>query len=164
MAEVTAIARAPGEALDPRRWAALAILLVGAFLAPLDFFIVNVALPAMAAGLKASAAEMQLVISGYAVVYAVLLSWGNEQLDAAGERGSRGRPARRIVLRGAGRANRSSFDRARLLRYAARHCRLSSPGRGARRGPRTAQATSTARGGLSEVVSRAGGMSRRGIA
>ena len=33
MAEVTAIARAPGEPLDPRRWAALAILLVGAFLA-----------------------------------------------------------------------------------------------------------------------------------
>jgi MFS family permease len=76
MAEVSVIARAPGEALDPRRWAALAILLVGAFLAPLDFFIVNVALPAMAAGLKASAAEMQLVISGYAVVYAVLLITG----------------------------------------------------------------------------------------
>jgi MFS family permease len=68
MAEVTAIARAPGEPLDPRRWAALAILLVGAFLAPLDFFIVNVAMPAMAASLKASAAEMQLVISGYAIV------------------------------------------------------------------------------------------------
>jgi len=86
MAEVTAIARAPGEALDPRRWAALAILLVGAFLAPLDFFIVNVALPAMAAGLKASAAEMQLVISGYAVVYAVLLITGGRLGDIFGRK------------------------------------------------------------------------------
>ena len=30
---------------DPRRWLALVILLTGAFLAPLDFFIVNVAMP-----------------------------------------------------------------------------------------------------------------------
>ncbi len=86
MAEVTAIARAPGEPLDPRRWAALAILLVGAFLAPLDFFIVNVALPAMAAGLKASAAEMQLVISGYAVVYAVFLITGGRLGDIFGRK------------------------------------------------------------------------------
>src|SRR5271170_4568157 len=86
MAEVTAIARAPGEALDPRRWAALAILLVGAFLAPLDFFIVNVAMPAMAAGLKASAAEMQLVISGYAVVYAVFLITGGRLGDIFGRK------------------------------------------------------------------------------
>src|ERR1700678_4520725 len=86
MDEVTVIARAPGEALDPRRWAALAILLVGAFLAPLDFFIVNVALPAMATGLKASAAEMQLVISGYAVVYAVLLITGGRLGDIFGRK------------------------------------------------------------------------------
>ena len=86
MAEVTAIARAPGEPLDPRRWAALAILLVGAFLAPLDFFIVNVAMPAMAASLKASAAEMQLVISGYAIVYAVLLITGGRLGDIFGRK------------------------------------------------------------------------------
>ena len=86
MAEVTAMARAPGEPLDPRRWAALAILLVGAFLAPLDFCIVTVALPAMAAGLKASAAEMQLVISGYAVVYAVLLITGGRLGDIFGRK------------------------------------------------------------------------------
>src|SRR5271155_5926728 len=79
-------ARELGKAPDPRRWAALAVLLVGAFLAPLDFFIVNVALPAMAAGLKASAAEMQLVISGYAVVYAVLLITGGRLGDIFGRK------------------------------------------------------------------------------
>ncbi|WP_280949527.1 hypothetical protein [Rhizobium sp. 9140] len=36
----------PNNKLDPRRWMALVILLTGAFLPPLDFFIVNVALPA----------------------------------------------------------------------------------------------------------------------
>jgi|GEM_PF-4154354 len=32
---------------EPRRWAIFAILLVGSFLPPLDFFIVNVALPSI---------------------------------------------------------------------------------------------------------------------
>src|SRR5258708_16315969 len=64
------------DALDPNRWAALAVLLTGAFLAPLDFFIVNNAMPAITAGLGATAAAVQLVISGYAVVYAVFPSTG----------------------------------------------------------------------------------------
>jgi EmrB/QacA subfamily drug resistance transporter len=76
---------APRE-VDPRRWAALAILLVGAFLAPLDFFIVNVALPSIASGLNASAAEVQLVISGYSVVYAVFLITGGRLGDIFGRK------------------------------------------------------------------------------
>jgi MFS family permease len=44
---------------DPRRWAAFAVLLVGAFLPPLDFFIVNVALPSIRQGLGATPAEVQ---------------------------------------------------------------------------------------------------------
>jgi MFS family permease len=67
MSELMMTARVESERLDPRRWAALAVLLVGAFLAPLDFFIVNVALPSITLGLGASAADVQLVISGYAV-------------------------------------------------------------------------------------------------
>src|ERR1700735_4981248 len=86
MSDDSANALAPGGMLDPRRWAALGVLLVGAFLAPLDFFIVNVAMPAMASGLKASAAEMQLVISGYAVVYAVLLITGGRLGDIFGRK------------------------------------------------------------------------------
>ncbi len=58
---------------DPRRWAALVVLLAGSFLPPLDFFIVNTALPSIRAGLHASSATLQLVISGYAASYAVFL-------------------------------------------------------------------------------------------
>jgi EmrB/QacA subfamily drug resistance transporter len=74
------------EELDPRRWAALAVLLVGAFLAPLDFFIVNVALPDIRSGLGASAADVQLVISAYAVVYAVFLITGGRLGDIFGRK------------------------------------------------------------------------------
>jgi EmrB/QacA subfamily drug resistance transporter len=76
----------PDEALDPRRWAALAVLLVGAFLAPLDFFIVNVAMPAIHEGLHASSDEVQLVISGYAIVYAALLITGGRLGDIYGRK------------------------------------------------------------------------------
>lgn len=85
MSELTMMAR-ENERLDPRRWAALAILLVGAFLAPLDFFIVNVALPSITQGLHASAADVQLVISGYAVVYAVFLITGGRLGDIFGRK------------------------------------------------------------------------------
>ena len=75
-----------GEMLDPRRWWALAVLLVGAFLAPLDFFIVNVAMPSIRDGLGASPADTQLVISGYAIVYAALLITGGRLGDIFGRK------------------------------------------------------------------------------
>jgi MFS family permease len=71
---------------DPRRWTALAILLTGAFLPPLDFFIVNVALPAIRSDLHASSAALQGVMSGYAVAYAVLLILGGRLGDLYGRR------------------------------------------------------------------------------
>jgi EmrB/QacA subfamily drug resistance transporter len=74
------------EEIDPRRWAALIVLLTGAFLAPLDFFIVNVAMPAITTGLGASSGEIQLVISGYAVVYAVFLITGGRLGDIFGRK------------------------------------------------------------------------------
>ena len=72
--------------LDPNRWAALAVLLTGAFLAPLDFFIVNVAMPSITSGLGASSADVQLVISGYAIVYAVFLITGGRLGDIFGRK------------------------------------------------------------------------------
>jgi MFS family permease len=74
------------ESLDPRRWTALAILLTGAFLPPLDFFIVNVALPSIREDLQASASTMQLIISGYATTYAVMLITGGRLGDLYGRR------------------------------------------------------------------------------
>lgn len=69
-----------------RRWSAFAVLLVGAFLPPLDFFIVNVALPSIQGNLQTSAAELQLVISGYAAAYAVFLITGGRLGDLFGRR------------------------------------------------------------------------------
>jgi EmrB/QacA subfamily drug resistance transporter len=71
---------------DPRRWLALPVLLTGAFLPPLDFFIVNVALPSIRASLNASSAELQFVISAYAATYAVFLITGGRLGDLYGRR------------------------------------------------------------------------------
>ncbi|MDP9759376.1 MULTISPECIES: MFS transporter [Agrobacterium] len=76
----------PDDELDPRRWMALVILLTGAFLPPLDFFIVNVALPSIREDFRASASTMQLIISGYATTYAVMLITGGRLGDLYGRR------------------------------------------------------------------------------
>ncbi|MDG2525918.1 MFS transporter [Stenotrophomonas sp. HITSZ_GD] len=73
-------------AVDPRRWAALAVLLVGTLLPPLDFFIVNVALPDIRSNLRASADVAQLVVSVYAIAYAVTLILGGRLGDLYGRR------------------------------------------------------------------------------
>ncbi len=69
---------------EPRRWAMFIVLLVGAFLPPLDFFIVNVALPAIQRDLGTTPAAEQLVISSYAAVYAVTLITGGRLGDIYG--------------------------------------------------------------------------------
>jgi MFS family permease len=72
--------------IDPRRWMALAVLLTGTLLPPLDFFIVNVALPAIRTDLHASPADSQLVISVYAAAYAVTLILGGRLGDIYGRK------------------------------------------------------------------------------
>jgi len=76
------------EALAPhsRRWLALAVLLAGTLLPPLDFFIVNVALPAIRTDLRASSDVSQLVISVYATAYAVTLILGGRLGDLYGRK------------------------------------------------------------------------------
>lgn len=76
----------PLVAPDSRRWLALVVLLTGTLLPPLDFFIVNVALPAMRVGLQASSAVSQLVISVYAAAYAVTLILGGRLGDLYGRK------------------------------------------------------------------------------
>ena len=77
------VASAAAPALTP---AGLATVLVGVLLPMLDFFIVNVALPTMAVDLHASSAVLELVISGYATAYAVLLVVGGRLGDSRGRR------------------------------------------------------------------------------
>jgi EmrB/QacA subfamily drug resistance transporter len=54
----------------------LAVLLTGQFMALLDVFVVNVALPTIATELHASGASLQLVVGGYVIAYAMLLITG----------------------------------------------------------------------------------------
>ncbi|KUN74150.1 MFS transporter [Streptomyces canus] len=62
------------------------ILLAGAFLPIMDFFITNVALPSIDASLHASASSLELVIAGYGVAYAALLVLGGRLGDRYGRR------------------------------------------------------------------------------
>ncbi|HZP99844.1 MAG TPA: MFS transporter, partial [Reyranella sp.] len=71
---------------DPRRWLALPVLLVGAFLPVLDFNVVNLALPAIRQNLGASSGEVEFVISAYAATYAVFLITGGRLGDLFGRR------------------------------------------------------------------------------
>lgn len=60
-----------------RYWATLLVVLATTFLVTLDFFIVNVAIPSIQAGLSASGAQIQLVIAGYGLSYAAgLITFG----------------------------------------------------------------------------------------
>ena len=68
------------------RWLAFIVLLAGGLLPSVDFFIVNVSLPSIHTSLGASAAEAQLVISGYAAGYAVFLITGGRLGDLYGRR------------------------------------------------------------------------------
>src|ERR1700749_4874700 len=58
------------------KWAPLAIVLSGTFIFVLDFFVVNVALPSIARDLRASAAAIEWLVSGYALSTAALLVTG----------------------------------------------------------------------------------------
>lgn len=60
------------------------ILLAGAFMPIMDFFITNVALPSIDASLRASAPELELVVAGYGVAYAALLVLGGRLGDRYG--------------------------------------------------------------------------------
>lgn len=75
-------ARGPGS--RPRL--TVAVLLLGQFMGLLDVFVVNVAMPAIGAGLHASGASLQLVVGGYTVAYAMLLVTGARLGDLYGRR------------------------------------------------------------------------------
>jgi MFS family permease len=82
------LARRSDQAAAPpgHRWLMLAVLLGGQFMALLDAFVVNVALPSIGADLHASGAALQLVVGGYAAAYAMLLITGARLGDLYGRR------------------------------------------------------------------------------
>ncbi|MFC6286463.1 MFS transporter [Nocardioides sp. GCM10027113] len=71
---------------DPRRWSILGVTLVVGFMSLLDVTIVNVAIPSMREGLGATAAQIQWVVSGYALAFGLVLVTGGRLGDAYGRR------------------------------------------------------------------------------
>jgi MFS family permease len=70
----------------PRRWLMLIVVLCAALVVVLDGFIVNVAIPSIERELHASFAELQLVVAGYTLAYAVLLVTGGRLGDLYGRK------------------------------------------------------------------------------
>lgn len=83
----TVVSRGPDDRqISPRRWLALAILLVAGFMDLLDTTIVNVAIPSIRASLHTTFASVQWLIDGYLLAVAVLLITGGRLGDAYGRK------------------------------------------------------------------------------
>ena len=73
-------------AQDPRRWSALALIVVAQFMVILDVAIVNVALPSIKVDLGFSQSNLQWVISAYAIMFGGTLLLGGRLGDLLGRR------------------------------------------------------------------------------
>lgn len=67
-------------------WGALAVVLAGIFICTLDFFIVNVALPATQSDLHASSSQVQFIVAGYGLALAAGLITAGRLGDLYGRR------------------------------------------------------------------------------
>src|SRR5438309_11837755 len=72
--------------INSRRWYALAVMLAAVFLAAFDFNVVTIAIPSIQRGLGTSFGEIQLIVAGYALSFAVLLITGGRLGDLYGRR------------------------------------------------------------------------------
>jgi EmrB/QacA subfamily drug resistance transporter len=72
--------------LDPRRWLALGAVMTALFMVLLDVSIVNVAVPAIRSNLSANNADIQFVVAGYGLAYAVMLITGGRLGDIFGRK------------------------------------------------------------------------------
>jgi len=76
----------PNPVLSSRRWWVLATVVAAQFMFGVDVFIVNVAIPTIAAELNASAAQIEAVIAIYLIAYATLVVTGGRLGDIYGTR------------------------------------------------------------------------------
>ena len=72
--------------LDPNRWRALAVICAAFFMTILDVSIVNVALPSIGRSLHFSQANLQWVITAYAITFGGFLLLGGRAADLFGRR------------------------------------------------------------------------------
>lgn len=75
-----------GPGPDPKRWVALAIILVAAFMDMLDSTIVNVAVPSIQRDLGAGYSSIQWITAGYQLTFALLLIIGGRLGDIYGRK------------------------------------------------------------------------------
>ncbi len=76
----------PDAAPPHRPWTALPVILSGAFMVVLDFFIVNVAMPSMQTDLHASNGALEWVAAGYGLTTAIFLITAGRVGDRIGRR------------------------------------------------------------------------------
>jgi EmrB/QacA subfamily drug resistance transporter len=79
-------AAVPREELDPRRWLGLGVVLIAAFMLLIDISIVNVAIPSIQRDLHASYSQVQWVLAGYQLAFAVVLITGGRLGDIFGRK------------------------------------------------------------------------------
>jgi EmrB/QacA subfamily drug resistance transporter len=75
-----------GSSSSNGRWLALLIMLAGPLLGCIDFFIANIGVPSIQVSLSASFSEIELVIAGYGLTYAVCLVTGGRLGDIFGRK------------------------------------------------------------------------------
>ncbi|MEU2513385.1 MFS transporter [Streptomyces syringium] len=78
--------RTSPNAVDPRRWAALVVVLVASFMDAVDVTVVHIALPDIQAETGASTAQVQWITGGYALAFALGLITGGRLGDLFGRR------------------------------------------------------------------------------
>ncbi|MEU8952745.1 MFS transporter [Streptomyces sp. NPDC048518] len=76
----------PTNAADPRRWAALVVVLVASFMDAVDVTVVHIALPDIQAETGASTAQVQWITGGYALAFALGLITGGRLGDLFGRK------------------------------------------------------------------------------
>src|ERR1700757_5071846 len=69
---------------DPRRWLMLPVVLLAMFMAVFDIWVVNVAAPSLQRDLHVSDAALQLIVGGYAFMYASGMVTGGRLGDLFG--------------------------------------------------------------------------------
>jgi EmrB/QacA subfamily drug resistance transporter len=74
------------EHLDPRRWVALLVVLMAAFIVVLDNTVLNVAIPTIRADFHTTLPSLLWVVTGYALTFATLLIIGGRLGDIYGHR------------------------------------------------------------------------------
>src|SRR5690348_6841940 len=85
-APVTTTSPGQEQQLSPKRWIALTVILVAAFMDMLDSTILNVTVPSIQRHLGSTYAQVQWITAGYQIAFALLLILGGRLGDIYGRK------------------------------------------------------------------------------